>query len=337
MKAQKLDSGNYRIRKTIDGKRHSITFDHRPTQKEILEEVTKIMNSSVTSKNAPNRSFKDCALKYLDIKSNILSASTKKGYTSVLNNMDNAFLSLQLKDMSQLVIQRYINQISLHYSPKTVRNVNAFISAVLSTFIPEVKYNIALPKRKKKDIENEYIPTKEDVKQIIDASTEEYKIVFTLATYGLRRSEIIALDVQDIRKDSIKINKAMVVNTDNEWIIQEYNKTYESNRIVPIDPDLKLMERVQKQGYVFKGHPSKIHGYLKRKQKQLNIPEFRFHDFRHYMATELHQAGVSDKDIQSVGGWSSDYTLKRVYEHDRIRNDKKLQNKAAKILGGNLL
>ena len=118
-----------------------------------------------------------------------------------------------------------------------MRNVNAFISAVLSTFIPEVKYNIALPKRKKKDIENEYIPTKEDVKQIIDASTEEYKIVFTLATYGLRRSEIIALDVQDIRKDSIKINKAMVVNTDNEWIIQEYNKTYESNRIVPIDPD----------------------------------------------------------------------------------------------------
>ena len=75
------------------------------------------------------------------------------------------------------------------------------------------------------------------------------------------------------------------------------------------------MERVQKQkqGYVFKGHPSKIHGYLKRKQKQLNIPEFRFQDFRHYMATEIHQAGISDKDIQSVGGWSSDYTLNRVY------------------------
>lgn len=336
MKIEKLPSGNYRIRKMINGKNYSVTFDHKPTQREILEEISKIMNSSVTMLNAPKKPFRDCALKYMEIKSNVLSASTKKGYTSVLNNMDEEFLNLPLDKITQAVVQQYINTISLHYSPKTVRNVNAFISAVLSAFIPNTNFNITLPKAKKKDIEQDYIPTQEDVRRIIEVSNETYKIIFTLACYGLRRSEIIALDIDDIRKDSVRINKAMVVDVNNEWVIQEYNKTFDSNRIVPIDPDLKLSERIKKQGYIFKGHPSKIYAYLKRKQKELGIPKFRLHDFRHYMATELHQAGFPDKDIQSLGGWASDYTLKRVYEHDRIRKDKQLQNKAAKAIGGNL-
>ena len=43
MKVQKLPSGSYRVQKTINGKRKSFTFDHKPTQKEIEEEVYKSM------------------------------------------------------------------------------------------------------------------------------------------------------------------------------------------------------------------------------------------------------------------------------------------------------
>ena len=337
MKIEKLPSGSYRVKKQVEGKRYSMTFDHRPTQNEILVELNKRMNASVTPLNAPQKPFKDCALKYMDIKSNVLSASTKKGYASVLNNIPTWFSELPLSSITQSTVQQYINELSMTHSPKTVRNVNAFISAVITAFIPDLKYSITLPKPKKKDIENDYIPTQNDVKRILEASTEEYKIIFTLACYGLRKSELIALQVDDIREDSVKINKAMVKDINNEWIVQEYNKTFDSNRIVYIDPSLNLAKRVKKQGYVFKGDPSKILSYLKRKQKELGIPAFRLHDFRHYMATELHQAGFSDKDIQAVGGWSSDYTLKRVYEHDRISKDKKLQQRAASTISGNLL
>ena len=337
MKIEKLPSGSYRVRKMVKGQSIALIFPHKPTKNEVTLELTKRLNASVTPTNAPKKPFRDCATKYMEIKSNVLSPSTKRGYKSILNNLDDSFGGLELSDISQSVVQQYINKLALNHSPKTVKNYHSFIMAVMTAFIPETNFRITLPMPKKRDIEKDYIPTQDDIKAILSISNEEYQIAFLLAAYGLRRSEICALSVEDIRYDSVKVNKAKVQDENKNWIIKEYNKTFDSNRIVPIDPSLKLKERVSKQGYVFNSHPNKLYRYLKRKQDELGLPHFRLHDFRHYMATELHQAGYSDKDIQHVGGWASDYTLKRVYEHDRISKDKELQRKAASVIGGNLI
>jgi integrase len=87
---------------------------------------------------------------------------------------------------------------------------------------------------------------------------------------------------------------------------------------------------------VYSGHPDKILEYLRTRQKQLGIEQFRFHDLRHYFATELDQAGFSSKDIQALGGWSSDSILKTIYQHNRVKNNKDLQRKAADQISGNL-
>ena len=39
MKIEKRDSGSYRVRKTIDKHVYVMTFDHKPTQKEVNEEL----------------------------------------------------------------------------------------------------------------------------------------------------------------------------------------------------------------------------------------------------------------------------------------------------------
>ena len=48
---------------------------------------------------------------------------------------------------------------------------------------------------------------------------------------------------------------------------------------------------------------------------KLDVPYFRFHDFRHYSASIMHAIGIPDVYIMQRGGWSSDKTLKKVYRN----------------------
>jgi integrase len=49
----------------------------------------------------------------------------------------------------------------------------------------------------------------------------------------------------------------------------------------------------------------------------------RFHDLRHMNASVMLQLGVPDKYAMERGGWSTDSTLKQVYQHtfDEKRNE----------------
>ena len=66
MKVQKLPSGSYRVQKTINGKRRSFTFDHKPTQKEI-EEYFKVSHPTVVGivSRMENNGYLHC---YTDVK-----------------------------------------------------------------------------------------------------------------------------------------------------------------------------------------------------------------------------------------------------------------------------
>jgi integrase len=48
-------------------------------------------------------------------------------------------------------------------------------------------------------------------------------------------------------------------------------------------------------------------------QKQLNIPQFRFHDLRHYFASYASTLGIPEADIMAMGGWKSDHIFKSIY------------------------
>ena len=46
MKAEILPSGSYRIKKVVKGVTYRVTFDHKPTQVEILTELSKRIEST---------------------------------------------------------------------------------------------------------------------------------------------------------------------------------------------------------------------------------------------------------------------------------------------------
>ena len=330
MKLEKLPSGSYRVRKTYKGITYTVVFDHKPTQKEVTQAMAAELDKEPVKKT--RLTFETAAQQYIDVKSNILSPSTISGYHKILRNISNDFKHIHMDDLSGIDIQKEINLYSVGRSPKTVRNTHGFISAVIGMFRPNMKINTTLPQK----VKNEpYIPSDDDVKTILSyAKDAKYEIPILLACYGLRRSEICALTLDDINGNTIHINKAKVQDADGNWIIKT-TKTVGSTRDV-ILPDY-VIQKILDQGYIYQGHPSNISDYLDRTQKELGIPHFSIHKLRHYFASKMSSMNIPEADIMKMGGWETDYVMKNVYRHAMKNHTQKLQEDASKKLANALL
>lgn len=330
MKIEKLPSGSYRVRKMYKGTMYTATFEYKPTQKEAMQALSAEMDKAIHAKG--RLTFETAAEKYMEDKSSILSPSTLRGYKSMLRNIPNEFSRQLISDINSVSIQKMINNYNQTHSPKSTRNVHGFVTAVMAMFCPNTIINTTLPQKLKNE---PYIPTDEDVKRILEYSKGTmFEIAIILATFGLRRSEICALTIEDLNDNTLMINKALVQNENKEWIIKT-TKTEAGTREIYL-PD-NVVELIRTQGYIYKGYPNSIICYLQKAQRELDIPKFSLHKLRHYYASMSHAIGIPDSYIMASGGWKSDSTLKQVYRH--ALNDKKIamQKQAADYINSKIL
>ena len=325
MKIEKLPSGSYRVRKMYQGKNYSLVFDHKPTQKEALQAISAELDKVKTKYD--RMTFRGAAAEYVNMKENVLSAKTIKEYSETPRRLPEWFVDLPLSEITQIDINRVVNELSKTRSPKTVRNYHGFISTILGTFRPDMKIYTKLPQK----IKNEpYIPSPDEVRMVLEAiKGTEYEIATWLGCYGMRRSEICALTVEDIEGDVVHINKAIVQNKNNDWVLK-INKTTESTRKIVIP--MELADKIREQGYVYKGYPGGISDNLSAVEKKLGIPHFTLHKLRHYFASEMSALGVPDADILKLGGWETDHVMKTVYRHSMMERDEQAKREAAKKL-----
>lgn len=291
----------------IDGAVHTITYDHKPSQAEVMRDMAAIVEE------APQKgSFLSCAQSYIRSKSNVLSPSTIKGYECILRSaVSDEFKRKNISAITQIDIQQLINDYSADHTPKTTRNLHGFISAVLRQYRPSMVINTALPQKREFD---HYTPSEDDIKRILEACADKpfYHIPFQLGIMGLRRSEVCALTLDDIDGNTLTINKALVLDKDNHWIVKT-TKTLAGTRKIYI-PD-SLVSEIEHYGKIFDGDPTSLLYGLNLYQDKLGIPRFRFHDLRAFFCSYAHSRGVSDADIMSIGGWKSDFTMKSLYRH----------------------
>lgn len=322
MKIEKLPSGSYRIRKMYKGQMYAVVFDCKPTQKEALQAIAAELDKAQTK--STRMTFREAAEKYIQSKENVLSPRTVKEYTEVPNRLSEHFTSLLVSDISQIDIQKEINELAKEKRPKTVRNYHGFISAVLGTFRPDLNISTTLPQK----VKNEpYIPSDTDIKRILEyAKGGIYEIPIILACYGMRRSEICALTLDDLEDNVIHISKAKVQNRDKEWIIKS-TKTTSSTRDIIIPQ--AVADKIKQQGYIYNGHPNSITDFLSSAQKQLKIPHFSLHKLRHYFASKMSAMNIPEADIMKLGGWETDYVMKGVYRHAMADRNKEAQKKAS--------
>ena len=317
MTIEKLPSGSYRVRKQIDGHRYTLTFDHKPTQKEINDEFQRRYSTRTSNHEL---TFKSAAEEYMQIKRNVLSTTTTKNYGSILRNLSPAFVSKKVDTITSVDVQREINNYSVGRSPKTVKNASGFITVVMSMYAPDVTLRTKLPQNIPHE---EYIPTKEDIEKVLQyAKGSEYELALKLACFGFRKGEMLAITPADVNGNAVKIDKALAIAEDRQYHVKT-TKTESGVRTVVIGKE--LANEIKKRGCVYEGFPGNILRYLHRAQDAVGVPRFKLHAFRHYYVSMCHAMGIPDVYIIKSIGHRSDTTLKRVYRHQLEDEAKKIQ------------
>ena len=322
MTIAKLPSGHYRIRQMVNGVNYGITIDHKPTKAEAQELIDRKIQS-IGKVIDYNPTLKDACDMYINSKKNVMSPSTVAGYRSVVRRIPDNLANKHLNDITQRDIQIFINNYAIEHSPKTTINVGSFILTVL------LFYDISMPTPKypQKEKEEAYIPTEDEVRQIFTkAKGTKYEVAFFLATMGMRRSEILATTSAKLNGNKLTIDAAMVQDENGEWV-EKTTKTVASTRTLVL-PD-RIADKLKQQVDAFSGSAESLNNQLHKWQDELDIQRFSFHKLRHFFASVMHQYGMSDAQIQALGGWSTDRTLKAVYRHAMDMDEAKEQAASA--------
>lgn len=216
-----------------------------------------------------------------------------------------------------------VNIYAAAHIPKSVRNCVGLLTAVFSMFRPTFKFLITTPQKEKKEL---YIPEDEDIKNVLMAVKDtELEIPVLLATFGpMRRGEICALTFDDIHGNIVTVNKALVKDSNGKWHIKP-PKTFSSYR--NIDSDFVINKTKGVNGNIVAIIPNAIIDAFLKMLRKNNIPEFRFHDLRHYAVSTLHAINVPDKYIMARGGWQTNYTMNNVYSHALKSKQNEYDNK----------
>ena len=322
MSLEKLPSGHYRLRKMVDGKLYTRTFDHKPNQSECEKAIASCLKDKPTL--SMNGTVRQCVKGYMESKSNVLSPSTIKGYTSMFKQIDDSFMDIKMEDLTLPMLQNEVNRYAQDHSPISVSNYSGFLTSVSRL----VGLGIQSPTLPTKERSVAYIPSKNDIKRIVDYFKDtEYEVAILLTLYGLRRSELMALTLDDLSGSTLTINKAKVEALKGEWITKT-TKTTDSTREVIISDE--LADKIRKQGYIYRRSVGYLRDLLYKAQSDLDIPHFPLHKMRHFFASYMHDQGYSDQQIMSAGGWKTNQVMRSVYQHALDIQDAK-QNMASDI------
>ena len=320
MKIRRLPSGNYNAQVYIgevNGKKKwkSITGPDRATVRKLAAEF-----EDRKDKDNPT-TLADALECYLNAKKAVLSPYTVKGYKNIIEKVKQAEMGDMSADMGRPEAQKLVSAFS-DMSQKTIRNRMGLISAAVRFAgynMPPVTY----PQKKKVET---HIPTKAEMDKVMAAAAgTELEIPIALGMMGLRRGEICALQLPDLKGNMLHIHAAAVDISGKVTV--KAPKTYDSDRYVKLPA--KLARKIRKQGYVTHLTPEQLSYHFINFLKKVDVEHFRFHDLRHFFASYCHNVlKLSDAQIQQLGGWKTDHVMKRVYIQS-MQEDKAAQQAAA--------
>lgn len=158
----------------------------------------------------------------------------------------------------------------------------------------------------------------EEIKKALDMT--KYKNYFLLLYHlGLRPSECLGLQIQDIKKDNLEIRRAITRHD------QSGLKTNTAKRDIPLTETTKAILKKQKklaafrspEGWLFpseSGQPSMnaIESAFKLLIKRAAV-KLSLYDFRHSFATRMAENGMNQKVLQYMMGHKSYETTAKYY------------------------
>lgn len=312
---RKLASGNYSIQLRLDGKSISIT---RRTAKECKDAAALVKaeyNAKKVVVECEKPVLKDAIENYISKRSSVLSPSTIRGYRVIKKNY---FQSVMENRIDAIDWQAEINSMAKEYAPKTVKNAWRFISSVLSENGLERK-KIALPKI---EINDKAFLSGSEIQTFIKAlkgSSIDVQIAALLGLHSLRRSEIAALDWQDIdmKKQTIHIHGASVPDENGKFVLKKTAKNDSSTRKIPIMIPMlydALKSVDDKSGKVCKIHPNSIYKAVNSICEKNGLPLVGVHGLRRsFTSLAYNELHLTEMQTMELGGWSDFGTMRKIY------------------------
>ena len=314
-KAKKLPSGNWRVRVCIgkkDGKRVWRSFTG-PSKREIEAQAAEYALNLPGTSGRDDMTLKRAMLAYIEAKRNVLSPSTIPGYQSIIRNHLQGINQIPLYKLTADRIQAEINREAAAVSPKTVENIYSLLTATLKMYAPLKRFDITLPQQ---EVREPRIPSREEIETVYAAVRGgPMEVPFLLAAAcGMRRSEIASIRLADVGDGKIRVSKATVADEHRE-LVEKKPKTDAGTRTVYCSPKLTDLIRERGADPVCELTPAQISDRWRRLLKRLHLEPCRFHDLRHYYASEGLRMGVPTRYVADMMGHSSSYTTERVYQH----------------------
>lgn len=316
--AKKLPSGSYRVRiyshTDPNGKKIYESFT-APTKQEAELKAAEWSNSRDRHSRA-DMTVKEALEGYIQAKEGVLSPATIRGYNRMLNNNYDPIKLKRIKKITSEDLQLFVSTISKELSPKTVRNVYALLSSALSLYMPDVSFKVTLPQKMPKR------PTSPDDDKVITlfnmASPEMKKCIALAAFASLRRGEICALTFADLKDGILTVNKDMIEDKNNKWIIKNMPKTADSarERKLPKNVIDILGTGAPDERIVKYANPSSISKCFIKLRDKLEL-KVRFHDLRHYFVSIGAVLKIPDTYLSDFGGFKrGSGVMKEVYQNN---------------------
>ena len=324
-KAKKLPSGSWRVQYTIDGKRYSVTAESAK-KAEYLAQKHQIEHKR--DNDPASKTFGKAIDDYIELKSNILSPSTIRGYRQTKKSALPLLVDMPLVRITTKLVQKQMNDNAAHYAPKSIRNHFGLITAVLANEGIELGQVALKPKEK---IEY-HIPNKEEMAAIIKAveGMGDLEIfILMVLLLGLRPSEAIALTWDSYDGERLFVRGAIVISETGEYVFKSNNKTYDSTRTLDV-PDL-LKEKLDACEHtterILPRTSAAYNLQFRKLLKRKGLPHFRTYDLRHAFASVMLSLGVPDKYAMERMGHSTPNMLKTVYQHTFKSEQDKISEK----------
>ncbi|MFW6029888.1 MAG: tyrosine-type recombinase/integrase, partial [Halanaerobiales bacterium] len=313
-----------------------------------------IQSSNITIKEYLENWLEDYAL--YNVK-----GTTYDGYNAIIqSHLIPALGAIKLEDLQPVHIQSYISQKRFKgrrdgrpggLSELTIQKHYRLLSKVLNQAVKWqlIKYNpikaVDAPSPKKRSKERAVAMTKEQLKKLLEtAKTEDpwmYNFIYTAAYTGMRRSELLGLQWEnvDFKNKVIRVREVLVQKIGEGAKLRDETKTQTSTRAIKISDDLaELLEEIKKDqqadadfmgdqyydklDFVFRkedGHnyyPSTISNKFSKVRKAADLPDnITPHTCRHTHASLLLQAGVHPKIVQERLGHASITETLDTYSH----------------------
>lgn len=326
-RAKKRQDGLYQKSVTINGKRHVF---YGKSQSEITR---KILNFEERERNGPT--FKEVADEWETNIEPTLAYTTYSRYKPCIRRAVEAFGCSYITQIDVTDIHRYITSFALspkgkaRYSSKTVKTQLGIFNMIFKyailrgytkdnpcAYVPIPK---GLPKKARE------LPDDCEIKKVINGVNKPFGLFAYLILYsGLRRGEALALTYNDIdKKDGvIHVTKSLYHESNVPHI--KTPKTAAGERDVLLLNCLSdVLPRTTSQNRDKPLFPNGNGEYMTAGEAKIAWRDYcretdlkvTAHQLRHAYATILYNAGVGDKDAQTLLGHSTIAMTRDIYTH----------------------